>query len=238
MYYFILTVAQYLVGFPPLPTIAITAADRNGSNPHHCISAVESAGGQVRIVTPDAAAPDALAGVGGLLIADDGSHANGGQADATAWSAPLLLAALAVDMPVLATGSGMHLLNAGFGGDRASTIDRHYPADESEPLRHQIYLSPGSKVAAIIGSAGMFRVNSRHSLGLREPQRAIRLMSIAYQLDDGVIEGLESKEHSWVIGVQFLPERADELPASFNNLFLGLVERADEFAGNSLSTSA
>ena len=73
---------------------------------------------------------------------------------------------------------------------------------------------------------------------MREPQRAIRLMSIAYQLDDGVIEGLESKEHSWVIGVQFLPERADELPASFNNLFLGLVERADEFAGNSLSTSA
>ena len=226
-----------------MPTIAITAADRNGSNPDHCIRAIESAGGQVRIVTPDAAASDALAGVGGLLIADDGNHANGsrangGQADATAWGVPLLLAALAVDMPVLATGSGMHLLNAGFGGDRASTIDRHDPTDESEPLRHQIYLSPGSKVAAIIGSAGMFRVNSRHSLGLREPQRAIRLMSIAYQLDDGVIEGLESKEHSWVIGVQFLPERADELPASFNNLFLGLVERADEFAGNSLSTSA
>ena len=235
-----------------MPTIAITAADRNGSNPDHCIRAVESAGGQVRIVTPEAAAPDALAGVGGLLLADDGDYSNegradggqatvgqadGGQADATAWGVTLLLAALAVDMPVLATGSGMHLLNAGFGGNRASTIDRHEPADQSEPLRHQIYLSPGSKVAAIIGSAGMFRVNSRHSLGLREPQRAIRLMSIAYQLDDGVIEGLESKEHSWVIGVQFLPERADELPASFNNLFLGLVERADEFAGNSLSTS-
>ena len=221
-----------------MPTIAITAADRNGSNPDHCIRAVESAGGQVRIVTSDAAAPDALAGVGGLLLADDGDYSNEGRADATAWGVTLLLAALAVDMPVLATGSGMHLLNAGFGGNRASTIDRHEPADQSEPLRHQIYLSPGSKVAAIIGSAGMFRVNSRHSLGLREPQRAIRLMSIAYQLDDGVIEGLESKEHSWVIGVQFLPERADELPASFNNLFLGLVERADEFAGNSLSTSA
>ncbi len=224
-----------------MPTIAITAADRNGSHPDHCIRAVESAGGQVRIVTPDAAGPDVLAGIGGLLIADDGNpandgQANGGLADATGWGVPLLLAALAVDMPVLATGSGMHLLNAGFGGDWASTIDRHHPADESEPLRHQIYLSPGSKVAAIIGSAGMFRVNSRHRLGLREPQRAIRLMSIAYQLDDGVIEGLESKEHSWVIGVQFLPERADELPASFNNLFLGLVERADEFAGNALST--
>ena len=72
----------------------------------------------------------------------------------------------------------------------------------------------------------MYRVNSRHRLGLREAQRAPRLMSVAYQLDDGVIEGLESKEHGWVIGVQFLPERRDEVPAAFNNLFLGLVERA------------
>ena len=88
-------------------------------------------------------------------------------------------------------------------------------------------------MAAIIGSAGMFRVNSRHRQVIREPQRAERLMTIAYQLDDGVIEGLESKEHSWVIGVQFQPERADEVPASFNNLFLGLVERAQDFTENS-----
>ena len=78
----------------------------------------------------------------------------------------------------------------------------------------------------------MFRVQSGAwscRLALREAQRAERLMSIAYQLDDGVIEGLESKEHSWVIGLQCLPERAEEVPASFNNLFLGLVERAQEF---------
>ncbi len=88
-------------------------------------------------------------------------------------------------------------------------------------------------MAAIIGSAGMFRINSEgwgDRMALREAQRADRLMSIAYQLDDGVIEGLESKEHSWVIGVQFLPERAEEVPASFNSLFLGLVERADDYA--------
>jgi CTP synthase (UTP-ammonia lyase) len=87
-------------------------------------------------------------------------------------------------------------------------------------------------MAAIIGSAGMFRLNREawnYPLALREGQRSERLMSIAYQLDDGVIEGLESKEHSWVIGVQFMPERADEVPASFNSLFLGLVERAEVF---------
>ena len=132
-------------------------------------------------------------------------------------------------MPVLATGGGMHALNRCFGGGDPFPVTEHYPDDEAETLRHQIYLSPGSKVAAIIGSAGMFRVNSRHREGIREPQRAERLMTIAYQLEDGLIEGLESKEHSWVIGVQFQPERADEVPSSFNNLFLGLVERAQDF---------
>ena len=139
---------------------------------------------------------------------------------------------MAADMPVLATGGGMHALNRYFGGGEPLPAPAHYPDEVTEPLRHQIYLSPGSKVAAIIGSAGMFRVNSRHREGIREPQRAERLMTIAYQLDDGIIEGLESKEHSWVIGVQFQPERSDEVPAGFNNLFLGLVERAQEFIEN------
>jgi len=160
--------------------------------------------------------------VGGLLLPDYNSGED----------AIFLQAALAMDMPVLATGGGMHALNRHFGGGNALDAPAHFPEDEAEPLQHQIYLSPGSKMAAIIGSAGMFRVNSRHHEGIREPQRAERLMTIAYQLDDGVIEGLESKEHSWVIGVQFQPERSEEVPASFNNLFLGLVERAQDFIEN------
>ena len=201
-----------------MPTIAIPAAQRNGQHPAPGIRAVEAAGGQVRILAPGDGA-DALDGTGGLFIPDG----------ADPQAAMALATALADDMPILATGDGMHLLNVHFGGELPSPVARHYPDDETGPLRHQIYLSPGSKVAAIIGSAGMFRVNSRHKLALREPQRSQRLMTIAYQLDDGTIEGLESKEHSWVIAVQFLPERGEEVPAAFNSLFLGLVERAQLF---------
>ena len=201
------------------------AVDRDGHCPDPGARAVELAGGQVRSIRWDAGrAPAggvvaALDGVGGLLLPDG---CGGGAQD-------LLAAALGRDLPVLATGSGMHVLNVAFGGGPAGVIDNHNHTE-----RHQIYLSPGSKVAAIIGSAGMFRVNSRHRMGLREPQRAGRLMSVAYQLDDGVIEGLESKEHGWVIGVQFLPERGDEVPAVFKNLFLGLVERAGDYVGGRL----
>lgn len=205
-----------------MPTIAIPAGQRNGQHPAPGIRAVEAAGGQVRVLAPGDGA-DALAGTGGLFIPDG----------ANPQAATALAAALADDMPVLATGDGMYLLNAHFGGEFPSPVARHYPDDETEPLRHQIYLSPGSKVAAIIGSAGMFRVNSRHKLALREPQRAERLMTTAYQLEDGTIEGLESKEHSWVIAVQFLPERGEEVPAAFNSLFLGLVERAQLFVESS-----
>lgn len=202
----------------------------NRRPPSSCArAAIERAGGQVRIIALAAGWPlldadAALDGAGGLLL-PDGCYDEPGNG-----LPELLAAALARDLPLLATGSGMHALNAVFGGSPAHEIGNHDLAEQ----RHQIYLSPGSKVAAIIGSAGMFRVNSRHRNGLREPQRAARLMSIAYHLDDGVIEGLESKEHGWVIGVQFLPERSDELPAAFKNLFLGLVERAGDYAGGHL----
>lgn len=176
---------------------------------------------------------DGLAGASGLLVADVGFDADGPVSGALS----LLEAALASDMPTLLTGKGMHLLNAAFGGEGPEDVGDSRFTDGGAPTtdrqgRRQIYLSPGSKMAAIVGSAGMFRINSAAwgcRMALREAQRAERLMSIAYQLDDGVIEGLESKEHSWVIGVQFMPEHAEEVPASFNNLFLGLVERAEDF---------
>ena len=214
-----------------MPVIAIAAAAAE-LRPHYACRAVADAGGQVRIVAAGGRPGEALAGAGGLLAPDaafDGIGSSAAQGDADAGGAvgvrygPLLAAALAADLPVLLTGRGMHLLNAAFGGQPGAAVATRNHNHEG---RHQIYLSPGSKVAAIIGGAGMYRVNSRHRLGLREAQRAPRLMSVAYQLDDGVIEGLESKEHGWVIGVQFLPERRDEVPAAFNSLFLGLVERA------------
>ena len=197
-----------------MPTIAVLAAQRNGHHPNPGVRAVEAAGGQP--------------------IIDAGFGDEGPDAGALA----LLEAALAMDMPTLLTGKGMHLLNASFGGGAPSasgsvSAGAGDAAGSSREMRRQIYLSPGSKMAAIIGSAGMFRVNSgawSARMALREPQRAERLMSIAYQLDDGVIEGLESKEHSWVIGLQFLPERAEEVPTSFSSLFLGLVERAGGFS--------
>ena len=142
-----------------------------------------------------------------------------------------LMYGLSRDMPILAICRGMQLLNIAFGGDVAKIIDDHLGrgTNEDEIARHQVYISPGSKMAAIIGSGGFYNTNSVHRYGIKELQKSPRLLASAYSVEDGGIEGLESPEHDWVIGVQCHPERMKEVPINFRYLFKGLVQRAGIF---------
>ena len=153
-------------------------------------------------------------GIGGLVVA-------GG--------AECVAAAVERDMPVLGVGCGMLAVNAAFGGAPPAGVAGHdveRKDGEAASAYHRIYIAPGSKLAAIVGSGGFVRVNSRHGAGLREAGKSPRLLASAYGLDDGVVEALESPEHDWVIAVQFNPERRMEVPPHFDRLFQGLVERA------------
>ena len=144
----------------------------------------------------------------------------------------LLRGALVRHMPVLAICRGMHLLNVALGGKLIQDIPNHRAgpaAEDRKSAYHRIYISPGSRLGAIIGAGGFVRVNSRHHQGLREAQKAGPLIASAYSLDDGIIEAVESPDYDWVIGVQWHPEREDEMPKGFGNLFQGFVERAETF---------
>ena len=147
----------------------------------------------------------------------------------------LLNAALQRDMPVLGICRGMQLLNVAFGGSLLQDAPGHRsPGDEDEDsLKHMVYLSPGSKLAAILGTGGFFRVNSLHRQGIKEAQKAPALLASAYSLEDGLIEGLESPGHSWVLGVQFHPERTNEVPKAFNNLFESFNDRVEDYGAQS-----
>jgi putative glutamine amidotransferase len=143
----------------------------------------------------------------------------------------LLAEALEADVPTLCIGRGMQVLNVALGGALIQDIPGHsanLEGDECVSAYHRIYISPGSKLAAIVGSGGFVRVNSRHHQGLREAQKSALLLASAYSLDDGVIEALESPDHRWVVGVQFHPERRGEMPPHFDRLFQSLVDRALE----------
>jgi putative glutamine amidotransferase len=140
-------------------------------------------------------------------------------------------AALDANMPIYGIGGGMHVLNAVLGGKPSRAVEGHAGEDgggANDPAYHRIYISPGSKLAAVVGSGGFVRVNSTHRLGVRDAQKSAALLASAYSLEDGVIEALESPTHRWVIGVQFHPERRMEVPPHFDRLFQSLVERGAE----------
>ncbi len=209
---------------PDGPVVAIVAGPDSGAKA--LAEAIGLGGGVPRPVVLDAAASaeDALEGVGGLLIAAEPPSGAGGPL------ARLVTAATDSDMPVLGIGGGLHCLNLALGGDRAVEATGHAP-EEGAPLHHHIYMAPGSRLAAIVGSGGFVRVNSAHRRGIREAQKSPLLLASAYSVDDGVIEAVESTEHDWVIGVQFRPERRRQVPPQFERLFQGLVERAGRRAG-------
>jgi putative glutamine amidotransferase len=232
-----------------MSTIAITSAD--DCNPRRYIQVMQSLGAEIRRLSPydqgsaSASAETLLRGAGGLLLPggpDVDPPLYGAEPDPTAnlevcrplddLDLKLLNYALDRDMPVLAICRGMQLLNVAFGGTLLQDLPGHNATrveGQWVPQKHFIYLSPGAKTAAIIGNGGFFRVNSWHHQGLKEPQRSPRLMSTAYSMEDGIIEGLESPAHSWVIGLQCHPERQDEVPRNFANLFIGFLERAERY---------
>ncbi len=225
--------------------VIITSVDLRNSGRYAQV--MESLGAEVSVVTPaeNGNTSQVFERAGGLLLTggpDVDPALYGAEPDPEAdlelcrplddLELRLLDYALDHDMPVLAICRGMQLLNVAFGGQLIQDLPGHKAEREDgcwQPEKHLIYMAPGAKAAAIIGSAGFFRVNSLHHQGLREAQRSPRLMTSAYSVEDGLIEGLESPNHSWVIGLQCHPERQDEVPRSFANLFAGFYERAEMY---------
>ena len=233
---------------PPKPTIAaLGSADRDLDDPATYAAAVERNGGKAWTLTSQTpVSPDEfLSRAHGLVLAggEDISPSLYGEsrrADVPymatdpardALELSLTRAALAADMPILGICRGMQMLNVAMGGRLAHHIEGHDAIgtmDDWKASYHRIYISPGSKLAAVVGSGGIVRVNSIHHQGVREAHKSPRLLASAYSLEDGVIEALESPNHRWVISVQFHPERRMELPPHFERLFQSLTERAAE----------
>ena len=225
--------------------ILMTSANRK--NPRRYVEILESLGAEVKVLIPpeDRPVEQLMEGVGGVLLPggpDIDTHLYGDFPDPTAHldlrkdlddlDLRIVKMALDLDMPVLAICRGMQLLNVACGGRLIQDLVGHQSGIENGQQvmnSHNIFLAPGSKAAAVIGTAGFFKVNSFHHQGLKESIRSPNLMTTGYSIEDGLIEALESPKHSWVIGFQCHLERQDEVPRSFSNLFAAFVERSDEF---------
>jgi putative glutamine amidotransferase len=123
----------------------------------------------------------------------------------------LLRQALEADLPVLAICRGHQLLNVCFGGSLLQHVEsgaHRWQEDASiTSAFHNVTLMPGFKLAKIYGAVHI-HTNSRHHQAVT-PDRVAHGLLITGTTDDGLVEGLESPAHRWVVGVQWHPERPE-----------------------------
>jgi len=105
-------------------------------------------------------------------------------------------------------------------------VPEHRSPGKEESVYHEVYIAPGSKLGAILGGSPIMRVNSRHHQGFTQHLKAPGLLASAYVLNGDLIEAVEDPRHSWVIGVQWHPERESENHPKNINLFRSFVEAA------------
>jgi putative glutamine amidotransferase len=143
----------------------------------------------------------------------------------------LLTVALERDMPVLAICHGMQILNVCLSG----TLDQHladdpahleHDRDNPAPLpQHGLRVKENSRLARIFDCTST-GVNSHHHQGVGELGRDLEEVAWA---EDDVLEAVVSRNHSWVIGVQWHPEVMAPQDPVQHRLFKSFVEAAARY---------
>lgn len=142
------------------------------------------------------------------------------------FEASCLERALDKGLPVLGICRGAQFINVHLGGDLCEDIGAFYgEVGRVSTLlpRNPVQLEPDSRLAQVLGLQRL-RVNSLHSQAVKRLGRGLRVVA---QTEAGIVQGIESKDGSFLLGVQWHPEY---LPVSRvqQRLFQELVQAALE----------
>lgn len=143
--------------------------------------------------------------------------------EAEAWSA-----AVARSVPVLGLCRGFQAINVFSGGTLLQHVEGHNGSSwgRGPAATHPLRLEAGSALASFVGSDGPLVVNSYHHQGIRPHDLAPGLVASAWADSSAgpLIEGLETADGRFVIGVQCHPERTESTPPAFERLFAAFVK--------------
>ena len=132
----------------------------------------------------------------------------------------LAVAALDLDLPLLAICRGHQALNVALGG----TLHQHI-TDTETTVKHRFEMHaaevvPGSRLSSIVGARPI-----GHSVHHQAIDRVGRDLVVVARADDGVIEAMEHPT-KWVVSVQWHPEDTAADDPVQQSLFDALVEAA------------
>jgi gamma-glutamyl-gamma-aminobutyrate hydrolase PuuD len=130
------------------------------------------------------------------------------------------------EMPVFGICYGCQFLNVIRGG----TLVQHVP----DVVGHEHHtggtverysLDENSKIAGVMGSSSV-QGKSYHHQSVKGLGTGLEVVG---RSEDGVVEALEAKDRSWMIGVQWHPERSLE-DSSAQRLFTDFIDAAAKYA--------
>ncbi len=141
----------------------------------------------------------------------------------------LLTRALDRDLPVLGVCNGMQLLNVVLGGtlyqdiptELAGAHVHEQKIDRRRPI-HPIHIFRGTLLSRAVGQETLM-VNSTHHQAVRRLGRGLVPSAAAA---DGITEALESRDHTFVLGVQWHPEFLVKSVPANAGLYRSLVRAA------------
>lgn len=168
-------------------------------------------------------------------------HARRHQFDA--WLAELVLAH--TKLPALGICGGHQLFNIAYGGALVQDLASEWKPDEKQAstllhsdservgtdqagnvYRHEVKLTPGSRIAKIMGATKVLTNSYHHQAAM--PQRLGSGLKATGWTPDGVIEVLEPAVDTerFILGVQWHPERQTE-EAQHRAIFEALIEASN-----------
>ncbi len=144
----------------------------------------------------------------------------------------LISKAISIGLPIFGICRGIQILNVAAGGTLYQDINasfnnvlKHRQNAPGYYGTHNIEVHKESRLLRIIGQSKI-RVNSFHHQAVKEVAPGFIISAIAH---DGVIEGIESVNSSFVIGVQFHPELMWQNNPPINALFTEFIREAKTF---------
>ena len=143
----------------------------------------------------------------------------------------LLRWAIDQKLPILGICRGIQMLNVAAGGSLYQDIGAQAPHalrhehSHGEPydrLTHSIEIDPSSRLARALGVTRL-DVNSLHHQSIKQVAPGFRVVARA---PDGIVEGIESRNGHFAVGVQFHPEWLIDDDARMVRLFAEFVDAA------------